>query len=133
LEYRSHYTQKAFAASTPGVQKVKERIHNKSVWVAICNAKIAGTVSATCIGDDLYIRSMAVDAEFRDAGIARELMKEMEELAKENKCKNLKLTSAFFLIPAMGLYKSLGFIEVGPKNVHGTTLIKMLKNIESNL
>ena len=132
LDYRSFYTQKAFEASTPDIQKVKERIERKNVWVAICDEKIVGTVSGVSLGRDFYIRSIAVDPNFRGTGVAKELMSKMETIAQKNKCKDLKLTSASFLIPAMNLYKSLGFIEAGYKNVHGTTLIKMIKPLENN-
>ncbi len=132
LDYRSFYTQKAFEASTPGVQKVNERIESKNVWVAICDEKIVGTVSGISLGNYFYIRSMAVGPNFRGTGVAKELMSKMETIAQKNKCKYLKLTSASFLIPAMNLYKSLGFKEAGYKNVHGTILIKMIKPLENN-
>ena len=127
LEYQSFYTQKAFEASTPGVIEVEDRIADNTVWVVLLEGKIAGTVSALVISKSLFIRSMAVAAFARRAGVAKFLMKKMEKIALENDCNKLELSCTPFLIPALKLYESLGFRISGYESPHGTELVRMTK------
>jgi ribosomal protein S18 acetylase RimI-like enzyme len=66
-------------------------------------------------------------------GLAKALMNHMEQMAIQNNCKSLKLTSTSFLQQAMKLYESLGYKENGSQDLYGTTLIKMIKGINSQI
>lgn len=126
-DQKSNYTDGAFAATTPGVAEIEERIKDKTVWVAIVKDEIVGTASCVTIGEGLYIRSVAVDRSVRRNGIARFLMDHMEKLALENDHKWLKLTTTAFLLPACRLYESLGFKQNGFEILYGTELVKLKK------
>ena len=127
VDEKSQYTDGAFAITTPGVAEIEERIKNKTVWVAISNDLILGTVSCITKGEGLFIRSVAVDRAARRKGIARMLMNHAERLALENDCGYLKLTTTAFLLPACNLYESLGFKHNGFEMLYGTELVKLKK------
>jgi ribosomal protein S18 acetylase RimI-like enzyme len=129
-EYKPLYTQKGFDATTPGHEEIENRIRNRTVWVAVYKNKIAGTVSCILCDENLYVRSMAVSKTVRRKGLGKALMRQMEKVAGENKCKNIELTITPFLKSAIHLYGSFGFVENGYKDLFGTPLIKMIKNIE---
>lgn len=128
-DHRSHYTDQAFSATTPAPSIISDRITDKTVWVAISAGKMVATVSGFHRGEGFYIRSLAVRKDARRAGLANALMNHMEKIAVENNCRNLKLTTTFFLVPAVKLYESLGFRECGKQDLFGTTLIKMIKEL----
>ena len=128
-EERPYYTHEAFAFTTPDPEIIKDRIIDKTVWVVISSNKIIATASGSRRGEGFYIRSVAVKKKARRTGLAKALMNHMERLAIQNNCKNLKLTTAFFLQPAVKLYESLGYRECGNQDLYGTTLIKMIKEI----
>ena len=127
VDERPRYTEEAFAATTPGVMEIGERIKNKTVWVAISNNMILGTASFIQGGGGLFIRSVAVNRAARRRGIARMLMNHAEKLALENDCSHLKLTTTAFLLPACSLYESLGFKHNGFEMLYGTELVKLKK------
>src|SRR5262249_57522617 len=60
LEYKSLYTEKGYAATTPSEEVIKNRFAEGKVWVAAVEEKIIGTVSVVPQNESLYIRSMAV-------------------------------------------------------------------------
>ena len=128
-EERSYYTNEAFTFTTPGPSIIKDRINDKTVWVVFYKKEIIATVSGFHRGEGFYIRSMAVKKEARRTGLAKALMNHMEKMAVQIGCKNLKLTTASFLEPAVNLYESLGFRECGNQDLYGTTLIKMIKKL----
>lgn len=60
-EFESFYTPEAFAATTPGSEKIRERFDEKgAIWAALKNEAIVGTVSVVPRDEKLFIRSMAV-------------------------------------------------------------------------
>ena len=128
-EERPHYTKEAFAFTTPGPEIIKDRIIDKTVWVVISSNEIIATASGSCRGEVFYVRSVAVKKKARRTGLAKALMNHVEKMAIQNNCKNLKLTTASFLQPALKLYESLGYRECGNQDLYGTTLIKMIKEI----
>jgi len=130
VEYKFLYTQHAFAATTPGVIEIKEWINSKTVWVAVCNNKIAGTISLVSSGPDFWIRSVAVATDERGRGIGKALMTRAEQLASKKGFHSLKLTTTPFLYAATRLYQSFGFKQCGHDDLYGTPLIKMTKNLE---
>ena len=128
-EERLYYTNEAFTFTTPGPSIIKDRINDKTVWVVFYKKEIIATVSGFHRGEGFYIRSMAVKKEARRTGLAKALMNHMGKMAVQIGCKNLKLTTASFLEPAVNLYESLGFRECGNQDLYGTTLIKMIKKL----
>jgi len=131
LEYESLYTPEAFAATISSPDRVRGRLTEGPIWVALQNNVVVGTVSAAPKGDALYIRGMAVDPAARGDGIGRELMKLVEEYAVERGFKRLYLSTTPFLSGAIRLYESCGFVrnDDGPNDLFGTPLFTMEKNL----
>jgi hypothetical protein len=60
LEYRSSYTDEAFAATCPSSIEVENRMSEGPIWMAIEEETVVGTVSGVPVGNALLVRSLAV-------------------------------------------------------------------------
>ena len=132
LEYKSSYTDQAFAATTPTSEELQRRLDEGPMWVALQDENMVGTVSAVAKGTALYIRSMAVLPSTRSHGIGGLLLHHVENYAHEKGYKRLFLSTTPFLTSAIRLYERFGFrrSNEGPKNLFGTpifTMVKLLK------
>ena len=128
-EYESLYTPAAFAATTPTASQIEQRWTEGPVWVAVQNKDIVGTVAAVPKPSGFYIRSMAVLPSVRGHGIARKLLKEIENFAMDQRYERLFLSTTPFLHDAIRLYKHFGFVRTsdGPYELYGTPLFTMEK------
>ena len=131
LEFEPFYTPEAFAATVSSHGRIRLRLGEGPIWVALQGAVVVGTVSVAPKGEALYVRGMAVDPVARGGGIGRELMKRIEEYATERGFKRLYPSAAPFLIGATRLYEKCGFVrnEDGPDNLFGTPLFTMEKKL----
>lgn len=130
VECQLHYTAEAFAATTPGVEEIKNRIQKHMVWVALYDNVIAGTVSLISKGDSMLIKSVAVAPSARRKGLGNCLMMLAEDTAVKRGTKYLELTTTPFLHEAIGLYERFGFEQCGYDELYDTPLIKMAKNLD---
>ncbi|HEV8284411.1 MAG TPA: GNAT family N-acetyltransferase [Chitinophagaceae bacterium] len=126
-EYKSLYTEKAFAATLLGIPKIEERIYNRTTWIALYDNVISGTISLMNSNGSLYIRSVAVAPPAQRKGLGKALMKHAESEALKKGFQQLELTTTPFLFEAIRLYESLGFEPCGSEDLYGTPLIKMTK------
>ena len=108
-EYESSYTPEAFAATISTPDRIRDRINEGPVWVALRNDAVVGTLSAVGRGGALYLRGMAVDPTARGDGIGRRLLERAEEYAIRNGFERLFLSATPFLKSAIGLYEELWF------------------------
>jgi N-acetylglutamate synthase-like GNAT family acetyltransferase len=133
VEYESSYTAEAFAATICTPEKIRERMGEGPVWIALKNGIIVGTVSAMPKGSALYIRGMAVDPSARGSGTGRALLNVAEEFATEGGFKSLLLSTTPFLSSAIGLYENYGFQRSndGPHDLFETPLFTMVKSLRS--
>jgi putative acetyltransferase len=131
LEFEPLYTPEAFAATVPSPGRIRLRLSEGPIWVALQRAVVVGTVSVAPKGDALYVRGMAVDPVARGSGIGLDLMKRIEEYATERGFKSLYLSTTPFLVGAIRLYEKRGFVrnEDGPDNLFGTPLFTMEKKL----
>jgi len=65
-------------------------------------------------GDALEVKKVIVDAEHRGRGISRMLMLELEAAARELGASTLILQTGELQPAAIGLYRSLGYLETLP-------------------
>jgi diamine N-acetyltransferase len=63
----------------------------------------------TWVGKSLYLDDLVVKRAFRGNGIGTTLMEKVFEVAKEEKCKRLRLQVLHWNSPAIELYKKNGF------------------------
>lgn len=62
------------------------------------------------------IKSMYVDPSHRGRGIGRVLLEELERIARERGCREVRLDSSRYLAEAVTLYRSAGYEETGDYN-----------------
>ena len=127
IEYESQYTPDGFAATTPKVDEVKQRLTEGPVWVALLEGAVVATVSAVPHGDSLYVRGMAALPSARGHQIGKRLMDRVQDFASALGCKRLFLSTTPFLGRAIALYERLGFVRTaeGPHDLFGTPLFTM--------
>ena len=83
------------------------------VWFASVNGNIAGTCALKKYSDEVYeLIKMGVDNEYRGLQLGKKLGQTVIEKAKQVGCKTLFLESNKSLLPALNLYKKLGFRQV---------------------
>ncbi|WP_298648259.1 GNAT family N-acetyltransferase [uncultured Proteiniphilum sp.] len=103
---------------TDAVKTVIEKGFKSDYQVYICatdNEKLVGFCSLT-IKNNLWmmanlgnIDELVVDEEYRNRGIGKALMDEIERIAKSHSCKRIELDSAFHRTNAHKLYEEMNF------------------------
>lgn len=97
------------------LQNPEEAIINKggAVLMAMYDGEVAGTVALKKVSDEIYeFTKMAVDEGFRRKGIAETLSYAAFDKAKALGAKKVILYSQTGLVPAITMYRKLGFVEV---------------------
>jgi GNAT superfamily N-acetyltransferase len=131
VEYKSQYTDEAFAATCPTKEQIIGRLSEGPAWVALIDGVLVGTVAAVDKGDALYIRGMAVLPAARGQAIGELLLKQIESFAVAQGYKHLALSTTPFLARAIRLYEQFGFqrSDNGPHDLFGTPLFTMVKAV----
>ena len=129
-EFEPKYTAAAFAATTPDVAMVLERLREGPVWVAVHDDQIVGTVAVVSREQECYIRGMGVLPGARARGAGRQLLAAVEAFALESGAERMFLSTTPFLHRAIQLYERNGFRRTpqGPHDLWGTPLFTMVKN-----
>ena len=81
--------------------------------VALSEGETVGIAGAYAVCGELQITNIAVTASARGAGIGGALLDGLLAAAAENKCVSASLEVAENNTPAIALYRSRGFHEVG--------------------
>lgn len=89
------------------------RLAYRTLLVAIEDNKIVGECMLTDIAGEGEISNVAVDAGYRQRGIARELMKEALETGRRKEMSAYTLEVRAGNVSAIRLYESFGFITEG--------------------
>lgn len=97
----------------------KEYVSNKrSIIIAVSDEDLLVGCTFLEIQEDfvrpskvLYVTYVAVDENYRKHGIGRKIFERVENIAKENTCSSIELTSADFRTGAHAFYNSLGFTK----------------------
>ena len=110
---------------------VRKRLDEGPVWVVERKSAIIGTIGATSVSNALVVRGMAVHPTARGLGVAKKLLREVEDFARQNGYKQLSLFTTLFLTQAISMYQSAGFRFTGETaNPHGTRLLRMVKALD---
>ncbi len=133
LEYKSSYTDEAFAATCPSSIELENRMSEGPIWMAIEDETVVGTVSGVPVGSALLVRSLAVLPSERGQGTGALLLDQAENYAYENGYTRLVLSTTPFLTPAIRLYEQFGFrrSSEGPSDRLGTPIFTMVKELKS--
>ncbi|MBR4241355.1 MAG: ribosomal protein S18-alanine N-acetyltransferase [Eubacterium sp.] len=100
--------------STPWSEKsIEESLENpcSHFYLAKASGKTAGYIGIQIFSGEGYVTNVATLPDYRKQGIAKALI----ERALENEMEFLTLEARESNIPAINLYKKLGFEEVGKR------------------
>ena len=97
------------------INSINSELNNPlSLWlVAVDSGKVVGYVGSQSVMGWADMMNLAVDPAYRKRGIARELVCHLIDHLKENEVRCLTLEVRVSNFPAVNLYNSLGFVEVG--------------------
>ena len=115
------------------LQRPDEYIISKGgkILVATCNKEIAGTVALKFVDAKTYeFTKMAVDSKFRGLKVGQALGEAAISKAKSLGATKIILYSHTVLVPAVTLYKKLGFVEVPVDGPYKRSNIKMELKLE---
>jgi DNA-binding MarR family transcriptional regulator/N-acetylglutamate synthase-like GNAT family acetyltransferase len=111
------------------LDKPKENIINQGGYIAIAvhEGEAVGTCSLINMGDDSYeLAKMAVDDIMKGKGVGYQLGWHVMAKARELGAKRIYLESNTVLIPAINLYRKLGFKRItGPSSPYDRCNIQM--------
>jgi len=83
------------------------------LWGLIQDEKLIGYICFWTIGDEIHILNIAIHPEKRRKGMARYLLNQLINMAKEKDVSEIWLEVRVSNKPAISLYESLGFKKVG--------------------
>lgn len=90
--------------------RYSENENIEAVWVVVMDEIPAGCIAyrqkAESVGE---VKRMFIKKEYRGRGIAKELLKTVENHARERGCHTLFLDTRITLEPAVSLYRVFGF------------------------
>jgi GNAT superfamily N-acetyltransferase len=100
--------------------------HGGTILMATCDKEIAGTVALKFVDNGVYeFTKMAVDEKFQGKKIGQALADAAIEKARELGGKRIILYSNTKLVPAISLYRKIGFTEVPLDGPYKRSDIKM--------
>ena len=88
--------------------------------VAVLGDRIIGYICANCITNEGHILNLAVHPYFRRQGIAKTLVKEVQNELKENSCRYIYLEVRTSNFGARKFYEHLGFRVIGMRKNYYT-------------
>ncbi len=113
---------------TAVLQNPEKYIINKggAILVASFNKEIAGTVGLKLNDDGIFeFTKMAVDKKFRGLKIGQALAEAAIQKAKKLNAEKIILYSNTKQVPAIALYRKLGFVEIANDGLYERGNIKM--------
>ena len=132
-EFEPLYTPEAYVATVQPESGILRRMQEGPVWVAENDHGLVGTVSVMRSENLVFVRGMAVSPEARGQKIGKTLLYLAEDFARELGFMHMSLYTTGFLLGAIRLYQSSGFVFTGEKtSPHGTELLGMVKILESH-
>jgi putative acetyltransferase len=131
LEFKSLYTDAAYAETTPDPGTLVRRLDEGPIWVARLRGKIVGTISAVEKPNGIYVRSTAVLPSVRGNRIGKMLLEEVESFAVSCQSARLFLSTTPFLHAAIHLYEDFRFRRTSepPHDLFNTPLFTMEKKL----
>jgi len=124
------YTPEALDATLPDAVALRRRLEEgASVWIALLDEQVVGTLSAFDRSEGLHLRSMAVHPAARGQGVGRALLAAAEGFGRERGHTRVFLRTTPFLHAAIALYSRSGFTlcQGAERDLHGVPLFEMEK------
>lgn len=111
--YKSCYTPVGFEDTVLTPRSMLERMKTMTVFVAISNDEIVGTIACSISGDEGHLRGMGVLPARLGKGVAGELLQAAEEELRASECKRVTLDTTEPLRRAMRFYEKHGYRRSG--------------------
>jgi ribosomal protein S18 acetylase RimI-like enzyme len=108
--YRDRYTPKGFADTVLDSSTVQERIGEMSVFVAVAEGTIVGTIGCKANGEEGHLRGMAVSPQWQGTSVASSLLEAAEAELRRAGCKLVTLDTTRPLERAIRFYQRQGFV-----------------------
>lgn len=100
------------------------------LFVALLGERAIGTVTLARLNQsDFEVKRLWVDKSARGMSVGRRLMDRLEVTAREMGCKRLLLDTHGDLVAAIGLYRTLGYVDEAPYNTNERCQIWMSKTL----
>jgi GNAT superfamily N-acetyltransferase len=112
-QHRAEYTPEAYADTVLSSDGVVRRLQEMLLFVAVCDAKIVGTIGYVANGSEGHLRGMAVLPDWQGTGVALVLLKSAEAELKKNACGCVTLDTMAPLIRAVRFYAKNGYSVSG--------------------
>jgi putative intracellular protease/amidase/GNAT superfamily N-acetyltransferase len=126
--YKNDYTKGAYEDTVP--DSVGDRLETMSVFVAIYDDKIIGTIACAKHGADGHLRGMAVRSTWRGKGAAAALLRAAEDELRKQGCHRVTFDTTEPLHRAMRFYEKHGFRKTGRiTDFFGMPLIEHAKDL----
>jgi ribosomal protein S18 acetylase RimI-like enzyme len=112
-KYRHQYTPEAFADTVLDSETVHHRLREMSVFVAVSEGKIVGTIGCSSHGVEGHLRGMAVMPNWQGTMAASALLQTAETELVKNGCVRVTLDTTEPLIRAIRFYERHGYSPTG--------------------
>jgi ribosomal protein S18 acetylase RimI-like enzyme len=111
--FRAQYTPGAFADTVPDHSGVLNRMERMTVYVAIANAEVVGTIACSAADQVGHLRGMAVCPEWQGHNIAQQLLQHAESYMCAAGCRRITLDTTAPLKRAIRFYKRNRYAPTG--------------------
>ena len=109
--FKDQYTQGAYEDTVP--DSINDRLKTMSVFVAVYNDNIIGTIACAKHEKEGHLRGMAVGAVWRGQGVAAALLQAAEDELRKQNCRRVTLDTTEPLERAMRFYEKHGYRATG--------------------
>ncbi|MEO1031627.1 MAG: GNAT family N-acetyltransferase [Bacteroidota bacterium] len=129
--YQELFTEGAYAVMVVSPKGVEKRLNQGPIWIAEHEGEIAGTIGGMALMHTFQIRGMVVLPHLRGLKIGYQLLRYVENYARQNNYHSLSLLTTAHIDEGIRLYKKFGFkiINKPPYEIDGTHCIYMEKLI----
>src|SRR5438270_2536549 len=114
--YRTRYTPAGFEDTVMNAKTVAERLQSMTLFVAIENGAVVGTIGCAIHDHEGHLRGMAVLPHFQGSGVARRLLEAAEAELREQGCTRVTLDTTGPLQRAAQFYEKCGYQRTGRVN-----------------
>jgi GNAT superfamily N-acetyltransferase len=131
--YESRYTPEAYEDTVTTPESLSERLQTMSVFVAVSDGKVVGTIACAESGDEAHLRGMAVRPDWLGKNLARQLLEAAEQELRNKHCQRVTLDTTDPLERAMHFYEKHGYRRSGRvSDFFGMVLTEYVKTLPAS-
>lgn len=116
IKYTEQYKDKVIKLVEECFSNISATDVNSNTFIAVCNGEVVGNVSYQVIedlykGNIAYVSYVCTKKEYRNKGIAHNLLEKLENELKEKNIHRIMLTSSYEKKDANKLYLNCGYLK----------------------